>query len=172
MQRRIAQLAQRYLPGEVIGTLTALAAATLARHFGHSPLVIAIAAAWGENIGFYSYNLLAQAARHGKTHEALYGHHRYLLLLWQSSRDVALEFGSAELFDSLLLRPFFMYQAPLLLGHFATGIILGKLAADIAFYAVAFCAFQVHTRLSQWLGRRRLRRRTPPSPTTAVVPPH
>ncbi len=168
MKRRLAQLAGRYLPGEIIGTLTALAAGALARGFGHSPLVVAIAAAWGENVGFYGYNLLAQALRHGKTHEALYGHHRYLLLFWQSSRDVALEFGSAELLDSLLLRPFFMYQAPLLLGHFASGIIVGKLAADIAFYAVALCAFQVHTRLRQWLGNRRLRRRATP----AVAPPH
>jgi hypothetical protein len=149
MKHKVRAWAGRYLPGEVIGTLTALAGAILARALGGSPWVVALAATWGENLGFYGYHFSREAIRHLKHHEALYGRHRYLLAAWQSSRDVGIEFGPAEVVDSLLLRPVCMYQIPQLIGQLEGGIVLGKLVADAGFYLIAISAFELRKRIDQ-----------------------
>lgn len=147
MKQHLGRWARRYLPGEVTGTVTALAAAALARSLGHDLVVVALAATLGENIGFYGYNVTREAIFHLRSQEALYGHHRYVLAAWHSARSVGLEFGSAELVDGLLLRPLCMYAVPQWVGNFAVGIVVAKLAADVGFYAVAIGAFELHKKL-------------------------
>jgi hypothetical protein len=49
-------------------------------------------------------------------------------------KNLALEFGYPAILDFLFIRPFCMYWMPLLTGNYITGIILGKLTADLCFY--------------------------------------
>jgi hypothetical protein len=58
-------------------------------------------------------------------------------------RDLLIEFGPAELVDSLLVRPLFMYLMPSLLHNFTAGILVGKLAADVIFYGLAIGAYEL-----------------------------
>ena len=58
-------------------------------------------------------------------------------------RDLLIEFGPAELVDSLLARPLFMYLMPSLLHNFTAGIVAGKLAADVIFYGIAISAYEL-----------------------------
>src|SRR5262249_38397174 len=51
-------------------------------------------------------------------------------------RGLALEFGPAEALDTFLLRPALLYAGVALTGG-AAGALLGKLAADGVFYALA-----------------------------------
>ncbi len=155
MKQRLRTWTRRYLPGEIIGTVTALGGAAIARSLGYNPVVVALAATCGENIGFYGYNFIREASRHLKNHEGLYGRHRYLLAALQSSRDVGIEFGPAEIIDSLLLRPVCMYQFPRIVGHLGVGIVLGKLAADVGFYLVAICVFELGKRIHKRMSGRK-----------------
>jgi hypothetical protein len=58
-------------------------------------------------------------------------------------RALLWEFGVAEVLDSFLVRPLCMYAAVRLTGTLALGIILGKLAADAVFYAIAITFYEI-----------------------------
>jgi hypothetical protein len=64
-----------------------------------------------------------------------------------TARDLTVEFGPAEVFDSVLLRPLLMYAGPVVTGQFIAGTLLGKLLADVAFYAFAITGYEVRKRL-------------------------
>ena len=53
------------------------------------------------------------------------------------------EFGPAEIADTFAVRPLAMYLGPLLIGHLAAGILAGKIAADIVFYALAIVGYEL-----------------------------
>ena len=46
---------------------------------------------------------------------------------------LAIEFGPAELVDSLLVRPAAFYVGPQIFGNVVVGWIFGKLVSDVAF---------------------------------------
>ena len=56
--------------------------------------------------------------------------------------DLLREFGPAEALDSFALRPLAMYAGPLVTGDLLTGTLLGKVVADLVFYAIAACAYE------------------------------
>src|SRR3954454_7014165 len=57
------------------------------------------------------------------------------------------EFGPAEVLDTVLLRPALMWAAPLGIGHVTAGVLLGKLAADLVFYSVVVPCRKLRIRL-------------------------
>jgi hypothetical protein len=60
---------------------------------------------------------------------------------------VAVEFGPAELIDSVVVRPFAFYAGPLLVDNTIGGWIFGKLVSDLAFYLCAIVAYERFTAL-------------------------
>jgi hypothetical protein len=66
-------------------------------------------------------------------------------------RSVAVEFGPAELIDSILVRPLAFYVGPIMFGNVLVGWIFGKLVSDVAFYA---CAVFSYERFNALLARR------------------
>ena len=118
----------RYLPAEALGTICALVGASLAFAGTGSAAVAAVVGASAENIGFYGRLLARDLAGTTTLRSGL----RVL-------RDIMLEFGPAETLDSLL-RPALMCAAMALLPDLHAGIIAGKLAADLVFYALAIAA--------------------------------
>ena len=56
-------------------------------------------------------------------------------------RDIAAEFGLAEILDSLIIRPASTWFAASVLGD-GFGVLVGKLAADVIFYAQAIVAYE------------------------------
>ena len=57
-------------------------------------------------------------------------------------RSVAVEFGPAELVDSVAVRPVAFYAGPLILDNMAGGWIFGKLVSDVAFYLFAIVSYE------------------------------
>ena len=57
-------------------------------------------------------------------------------------RSVAIEFGPAELIDSIAIRPLAYYFGPMVFGNVAAGWIFGKLVSDIGFYALAIFSYE------------------------------
>jgi hypothetical protein len=52
--QKIKEFVKRYLPAEIVGTLTAVDAATIAHIYSDNPVFIAYIATLGEAIGFFS----------------------------------------------------------------------------------------------------------------------
>ena len=57
-------------------------------------------------------------------------------------RSVAIEFGPAELIDSIAIRPLAYYLGPMIFGNVVVGWIFGKLVSDIGFYALAVFSYE------------------------------
>ena len=135
MQNRLAEWLKRYLPLEIAATLAALVGGIGVAALTANPLAIAYAGTWSENVGYYGMAVWRELRAVVPTDEAepaplgLRASTAAKRLLW--------EFGAAELMDSFVARPFCLYWAVKVAGNLALGLLLGKLAADLLFYAVA-----------------------------------
>jgi hypothetical protein len=143
VRRKLQEWVRRYLPAEVSGTVTALAAAWTVHAASGSLISAAVAGTIGEGLGYYGCMAVREALHHDIRHR----HHGRMKRLWLTGivtvRDMLIEFGPAELVDSFLVRPFFMYLMPSLLHDFTAGILVGKLAADVIFYSLAIGAYEL-----------------------------
>jgi hypothetical protein len=125
----VRQWLWRYAPAEVAGTVGALAAATGANAFGVAAAT-AYAGAIGEGLAFYAVILFRELRRS-------IGPRR------QTLARLMVEFGPAEIADTIAVRPLAMYLGPLLIGHFAAGVLAGKIAADVVFYGLAIVGYEL-----------------------------
>jgi hypothetical protein len=143
IRHKLKEWVGRYLPAELLGTITALAAAWTVHAASDSLISAAVAGAIGECVGFYGCMVVREAFRN----DARHCHHGRRRRLWltgsRTVRDLLIEFGPAELVDTVLVRPLFMYLLPSLLDNFTAGILLGKLAADAIFYSLAIGAYEL-----------------------------
>lgn len=144
--RKLREWFGRYLPAEILGTVTALAAAWTVHAVSGSLISAAIAGTIGESLGFYG----CLAVREVRYYDALHRDHGWLRRQWltgtRTLRGLLIEFGPAELVDSFLTRPLFMYLMASLLQNFTAGIVAGKLAADVIFYGIAISAYELKRR--------------------------
>jgi len=141
MRSRVREWIRRYLPAEIIGTIVAVGGGVLAYNLMASGVVAAFAGTWGENLGYYGTTLMReirQGRQAARGQDSTYGMRVFL----KDLRNIAIEFGPAELFDSFLLRPFFMYLLPILVGNMAIGIFAGKITADVTFYIPTIFAYE------------------------------
>jgi hypothetical protein len=146
VRRKLREWVRRYLPAEIIGTLTALAAALTVHAVSGSLISAAMAGTIGESLGYYG----CIAVHEVRYYDARHRDHGTLRRRWltgaRTVRAMLIEFGPAELVDSLLARPLFMYLMPSLLHNFTAGIVAGKLAADVIFYGIAISAYELKQR--------------------------
>lgn len=70
--------------------------------------------------------------------------------LGRNIRALVVEFGVAEVFDSLFIRPALLYWLPRWLHSVPLGVLAAKLAADVTFY--------IPTIISYELSKQRLRK--------------
>jgi hypothetical protein len=138
---RPAEWLRRYGLAELAGLALALAAAWVAHVAGAHEVLVAYAATVAENVGFYGTIAARQVAtdrRASLARQAAYDLRR----MTRTFRELLLEFGPAELLDSVLLRPLAMGLGVRLLGLEA-GIIAGKLAADVTFYLPVILTYEL-----------------------------
>ena len=144
--QKIKELFRRYLPAEIVGTLTAIGAASITHVFSGNPVFIAYIATFGEAIGFFSTIFIQHFFTFSKKRRT--GNKQFSLSdISKIISHVLLEFGPAEIIDSLVLRPFFMYLFPLLVNNFTMGILLGKIAGDITFYLLVIFSYEMKKKL-------------------------
>jgi hypothetical protein len=143
VRRKLREWVGRYLPAEILGTVTALATAWMVHAASDSLISAAVAGTIGESLGYYGCMVVREAFRHDTRHR----HHGRRRRLWltgtRTARDLLIEFGPAELVDTVMVRPFFMYLMPSLLDSFTAGILVGKVAADVIFYSLAISAYEL-----------------------------
>lgn len=132
---------KRYLPGEIVGTITAVSVATIAHFFYDNKIIVAYAGALGEAIGFYTtvfiQNLLIENKKRTVEIKKF-----SIKLYFKIFSNMLLEFGPAGLIDGFLLRPLFMYIFPAILKNFTLGIFVGKIVGDITFYLLVIISYE------------------------------
>jgi len=123
---------KRYLPAEAVSLAAAMLVGSGAAMLSDSnPAIIAMAAAWAETTSYYATMLLRERRAHPRQR------------LWRTLRNLALEFGIAEVLDSVLLRPTLMYVAGQLVADARLGVLIGKFAADVVFYIPTITVFEL-----------------------------
>ncbi|ANJ26316.1 hypothetical protein [Agromyces aureus] len=144
---------RRYLPLEVCGTIAALLGAWVAYEASGSLAIAAIAGSLAESVGYYALVVVRAARDHAasvRVRRVRAGRGRgraALVTAWLTIRSVAVEFGPAELVDSVLVRPALLWAASAALGANPWAWLVGKLAADAVFYAIAIVSFELGRRV-------------------------
>jgi hypothetical protein len=133
---------RRYLPCEIAGTVGELGGAAIAYLLTGSMAAAAITATIGASAGYY-------AAAYASAIRWAFGEYhdrptlsRLCLANMFAFRSVAIEFGPAELIDSVAIRPLAYYFGPMIFDSVAAGWIFGKLVSDIGFYALAIFSYE------------------------------
>jgi hypothetical protein len=145
-RRKLREWAGRYLPAELLGATGALGAAGVAHAGSGSLASAAVAATVGESLGYYGCMAVREAVRHHAGHRQHATTRRLCLTGARTVQGLVLEFGPAELVDSVLARPFLTYAMLGLLGNLTAGVVAGKLAADLVFYCLAIAAYECRQR--------------------------
>ncbi|MBI5060946.1 MAG: hypothetical protein HZB67_01385 [Candidatus Aenigmarchaeota archaeon] len=142
MKHKLREWARRYLPAEIIGIIAGILAAIFSFGLTGNRIVTAYAGTWGENLGYYGYmsgrDVRVSRRRHKEVNK------RYDLTSFAKNiRNLLLEFGPSEIFDSFLIRPFFMYAFPLLVGNLPLGILIATVVANITFYTPVIVIYEL-----------------------------
>ncbi|WP_177232091.1 hypothetical protein [Agromyces sp. CF514] len=143
----------RYLPSEVLGTVAALAGAWATHEATGSLALAALVGSLAETVGYYTPVVVRAVRGHAgsgrvRAIRAAHGRGRATLAIaWLALRSIAVEFGPAELVDSLLVRPALLWMAGALWGPNPGAWLVGKLVADAVFYAIAIVSFESGRRI-------------------------
>ncbi len=141
LKRKTKEWFSRYAPAEMAGIVGTLVCGIVTQNLFNNAIWTALAATWGENLGYYTWIIYKEFESHvANTKKA------NLSLFFRVIKDVVFEFGPGELLDSSIIRPFAMYRCPVLTQNISTGLILGKIAADIIFYSLTISAFELRKR--------------------------
>lgn len=154
LRRKILEWVRRYLPCEIAGTVGEIGGAGLLFVLTESFGAAAVAGTVGASVGFYAIAYrnavrVSYAAATGRRWPVRVAAANALAL-----RSVAVEFGPAELVDSLLVRPLAYYLGPALLGTAVLGWIGAKVFSDLAFYGCAIFSYERFTGLVAGTGGR------------------
>jgi ornithine decarboxylase len=101
--------------------------------------VVAYASSLGETVGFYAGYLITRYLR-----EDIVGPPRRRVAVIVAAAVV--EFGPAEILDTLLIRPAAMFLGSWATGHVLAGVLIGKIGADVIFYGLAITSYEMLVR--------------------------
>jgi hypothetical protein len=141
-RQKLTEWVRRYLPCEIAGTVGELGGAVIAYWLTGSMAAAAIVATIGASVGYYAaaYTTAVRwAVREYRNRPRV---RRIVAANLFAFRSVAIEFGPAELIDSIAIRPLAYYFGPMIFDNVAAGWIFGKLISDIGFYALAIFSYE------------------------------
>jgi hypothetical protein len=141
MKQKILEWIKRYLPAEIISIIATLISSVLTFKLTQSHLSTALVGTWVGNIGYFGTILLTDIFQTKKQLATQSKPYR-LQTFGQNLRALFVEFGIAEIFDSVFIRPALMYYLPIWVNDISLGVILAKFAADITFYVPAIIAYE------------------------------
>lgn len=139
-QQQFKEWFDRYKYAELAATTTALLCSQLSRFF--NPVSTAYLITFAEYFAFYSVIVTISYRQLAKKNNDLPSK-----TFWQTTtvllKNLILEFGYPGVLDLFFIRPFCMFQLPLLTGNALTGIIAGKISADIVFYFLTIINYEL-----------------------------
>lgn len=145
-KHKIGGWVSRYLPAEICSVIATAAAALIAFKLSGSRIITALAATWVGNFAYFGYIISKDIA--GRARLLAKDGKRYTSKeLWNNLRALFIEFGLAEVLDSLVVRPALSYYIPLWIGSLLYGTLIAKFAADITFYIPAIIGHEISKKL-------------------------
>lgn len=153
-RRKIWEWVFRYGPQEGAALIGAMIAAYILR-----PLILASGLPWSSVVTAYAvtfadaltYYVFAQI-REYRRHRRDGARKRVAFML--AFRDLAVEYGVADIVDTVFTRPFCMYWAFRIAGNPALSVLLGMLGASVAFYGMVIPGYEIRKRLFRDQPRR------------------
>lgn len=125
---------RRYLPAELAGLSATLLCAWVVMELSHNAVFTALVTTWTESLAYYGSMIIRELRMRPQLTP---------LTVPAVLRDIVLEFGLAELLDSMLIRPAALYLAFSLLPHVGLAVIAGKFVADVVFYIPTIVSFEL-----------------------------
>ena len=150
---KVREWGRRYLAAEIAGTASALAAALTAHALTGSLAPAALAGSVAEGVAYYAVILRRTVGRVYAAHAGAAGPGRRLLRTGRGLLAEMSDFVAAELADTVLIRPGLIYLAAGWAGSGSAGagvpvgLLIGKLLADLGFYAVVIPSYELRKRL-------------------------
>jgi hypothetical protein len=141
-RRKIVEWTRRYLPCEIAGWVGELGGAAAVYWLTGSFAAAVVAGTIGDCAGYYATAYVNGVRWVSTTLHDRPWPTRVLIANFRALRSIAIEFGPAEVIDSVLIRPVALYAGPYLVGNVALGWVLGSLAADIGFYVLAIFSYE------------------------------
>lgn len=141
-RKKLVEWIRRYLPCEIAGTVGELGGAATAYLMTGSLAAAAITATIGASAGYYAAAYISALRWCYRRLERRPWVSRVAVANLLALRSVAVEFGPAELIDSVAVRPLAFYVGPLLFHNTLAGWIFGKLVSDLAFYTFAIFSYE------------------------------
>ena len=138
MNSKIKEWIARYGTAEIIGLVFVIVFSNILYFITGNLIVTALITPWFENIGFYGTIVF----RDIKNHKKKYGKVTFLGF-FKLMISNTIEFGPAEYFDSMILRPFFFIVFPLFIPNYTIAIILASLTANITFYTPVIISYEL-----------------------------
>lgn len=140
--KKLRDWLSRYGPAEIGGLVLAFVASMTVRRLTRNAIASAYAAAWGETIGYASVIIVRDVITELRHHRRSATRHATTV-----ATGLVTEFGPAGVIDTLLTRPFAMALGIRLFGT-VLGLVVGKIMADVVFYAPVIYMYE-------WRKRRR-----------------
>ncbi|MDT5335683.1 MAG: hypothetical protein QOD90_1188 [Mycobacterium sp.] len=140
--RKLREWARRYLPCEVAGTTCELGGAAITYGITGSAAAAAIVATIGASVGYYAAAYVAALRTAYRPQLSSSRLSRAVTANGRALRSIAIEFGPAEVVDTLIIRPLAFYFGPILFGGMVAGWVFAKLVADVGFYALAIVSYE------------------------------
>ncbi|MES2590157.1 MAG: hypothetical protein V4622_14355 [Bacteroidota bacterium] len=149
----------KFLPAEIVGTVTAVCAASFCHIFSDNGIFIAYIGSLGEAIGFYLTIIIQNIISFKKKHQV--DNRKFSFKVFAKIiSTIVIEFGPAGVIDGLFLRPFLMFIFPLLIGDFTLGILVGKIVGDFTFYGLVIMTSEIKTHIKSKKDGIRIKKQT------------
>lgn len=142
MKNKVKEWIKRYLPAEIISIIVTLISSVLTYKLTKNNLTTALVGTWVGNIGYFGTILLNDIFQTNR--DLAFKNKPYTFKTFGlNARALFVEFGIAEFFDSLFVRPTLMYYFPIWVNDIALGVVIAKFVADITFYVPAIIAYEL-----------------------------
>jgi hypothetical protein len=141
-RQKLMEWVRRYLPCEIAGTIGELGGAAVAYFLTGSMAAAAITATIGASAGYYATAYIS-AVRWSYREQVDRGvAMRIAVANLFAVRSMAIEFGPAEVIDTIAVRPVAYYVGPMLFDNVVAGWVFAKLFSDIGFYTITVFSYE------------------------------
>lgn len=142
MKQKISEWLRRYGLAEVISLTLTVVSSWLTYEYSKNNLTTALVATWVGNIGYFSTILIQDVLVAIKQLREV-GKKYSVDTFYKNVRALLVEFGIAEVLDSLFIRPMLLYFFPVWMGNRTLGTVIAKFMADITFYIPAIISYEL-----------------------------
>lgn len=142
LKKKLLEWLYRYMPSLVLAIITAVLFANLSLALFGNVILSAIIATWADNIVFYGIIAYRDIkSRKSKDKKIT------LVGLFKVMRNMFIEFGPAEYFDSLFLRPFYLSVFPYFIPNYSLAILLGSITADFSYFIPTIISYELRKKV-------------------------